>query len=65
MLDNIKKKYEILIKKRSDINEHLETLFNYACKCDSIIETGVRGCISSWAFVFGLLNNNNSKKNYY
>jgi hypothetical protein len=62
MFENIKNKYEELIKIPSDINEHLETLFNYACKCDSIIETGVRGCVSSWALVYGLLNNNLTKK---
>lgn len=61
-MENIKNNYEKLIKTPSDINEHLETLFEYATKCDSIIETGVRGCISSWALIYGLLNNNNLTK---
>ena len=43
----------------SDINEHLIKLFNYSSECNSVFETGVRGCISSWAFLYGLLNNNN------
>ena len=42
-----------------DINEHLITLFSYASNCNSVFETGVRGTISSWAFLYGLLNNNN------
>jgi hypothetical protein len=46
----------------SDIMEHIYTLYNYAKECDSIFETGVRGCISSWAFLYGLLDNNNGNK---
>jgi hypothetical protein len=51
-----------LCNSRSDINEHLPTLFKYATECESIFETGVRGCVSSWALTFGLLNNNKSIK---
>jgi hypothetical protein len=40
----------------SDINEHLPTLYKYARECDSVFETGVRGCVSSWAFLYGLLD---------
>ena len=43
----------------SDINEHLPTLFRYAKQCNSAIELGVRGCISSWAIAAGLLENKN------
>jgi len=46
----------------SDIMEHIYTLYNYAKECDSVFETGVRGCISSWAFLYGLLDNNNGNK---
>ena len=42
----------------SDIMEHLPTLYKYAKDCDSIFETGVRGCVSSWAFLYGLLDSN-------
>jgi hypothetical protein len=46
----------------SDIMEHIYTLYNYAKECDTVFETGVRGCISSWAFLYGLLDNNNGNK---
>jgi hypothetical protein len=46
----------------SDINEHLPTLYKYAKESESVFETGVRGCVSSWAILFGLLSNNKSKK---
>ena len=58
----IEKKYNILKNTVSDINEHLPTLFKYAKECESIIELGVRGCISSYAFTLGLLNNNKPNK---
>ena len=59
--------YNQLCNNPSDINEHLPTLSKYATECDSILELGVRGCISSWAFVNGLLNNNinNNKKKLF
>ena len=34
----------------------------YAKECQSVIECGVRGCISSWALVHGLLHNKSDKK---
>lgn len=45
-----------------DIEEHIETLYEYAKKCDSILELGVRSCVSSWAFVKGLRDNDFEKK---
>jgi hypothetical protein len=42
--------------------QHLPTLYKYAKECDSIFETGVRGCVSSWAFLYGLLDSDNNKK---
>jgi hypothetical protein len=60
--ETIKNKYLKLCSIPSDINEHLPTLFKYATECESIIELGVRGCISSWAFTYGLLNNNKKTK---
>jgi hypothetical protein len=44
-------KYSQLCNTPSDINEHLPCLKEYASKCESVFETGVRGCVSSWAFV--------------
>lgn len=46
----------------SDINEHLPTLYKYAQESESVFETGVRGCVSSWAILFGLMHNNKPKK---
>jgi len=48
-------KYYTLCNTPSDINEHLPTLFKYASKCNSVFETGVRGCVSSWALLCGLM----------
>jgi hypothetical protein len=61
-----RKNYEYIVKKYknlgilfSDINEHLPTLYKYAKECNTILECGVRGCVSSWAFVHGLIDNKN------
>lgn len=61
-MQNIENRYNRLCKQESDINEHLPTLYKYATQCESIIELGVRGVVSSYAFVYGLLNNNSSNK---
>ena len=61
-MENIKQKYIELCTTTSDINEHLPTLFKYAQQCNSILELGVRGCVSSYAFAYGLINNNNENK---
>lgn len=47
-------KYQRLCSTYSDIYEHLPTLSRYASQCNSVFETGVRGVISSWAFLHGL-----------
>jgi hypothetical protein len=49
----------------SDINEHLPTLSKYASLCESVFETGVRGCVSSWAFAHGLLRNQSNHKTLF
>jgi GR25 family glycosyltransferase involved in LPS biosynthesis/predicted O-methyltransferase YrrM len=54
-------KYNFLCVTSSDINEHLPTLYKYALECDSILELGIRGCVSSWAFLKALKDNNNKK----
>lgn len=65
-MDIIQNNYSLLCANRHqtkcsvDIMEHLSTLCKYANECDSIFETGVRGCVSSWAFLYGLLHNNSS-----
>ena len=35
----------------SDINEHIPTLISYGQECNHITEMGVRGIISTWAFL--------------
>jgi hypothetical protein len=61
-MDKIKNKLIILCNNPSDINEHLPTLYKYAKECESIFETGVRGVISSYALLYGLLNNKSKQK---
>jgi hypothetical protein len=60
--DKLEQKYRELCTTPSDINEHLPTLFYYSSKCQSAIELGVRGVISTYAILYGLLLNNNNKK---
>lgn len=62
---NVYNSFIKLCQTPSDINEHLPTLSIYASKCESILELGVRGCVSSWAFTNGLLHNERSKKSIY
>ena len=63
MVDYINTTYDKLCNNTSsDINEHLPTLYRYARECESILETGVRGCISSWALTKGLLENGKEKR---
>ena len=61
-MDIINKKYNQLCNTKSDINEHLPTLYNYAKQSESFLECGVRGCVSSWAISKGISENNSSKK---
>ena len=62
MTDYINNKYNALCASPSDINEHLPTLYRYAKECESVFETGVRGVVSSWALLKGLLDNEKSNK---
>lgn len=45
-MDTIVFNYSKHLNTPSDINQHLPTLAAYAAECESIIELGVRGCIS-------------------
>ena len=47
----IKKKYELAKSTHSDINEHIDTLYNLANECSHITEMGVRNVVSTWAFM--------------
>jgi len=59
------KRFQELSNNPSDIFEHLPTLRKYASLCDSVIEMGVRKCVSSWALALGLLENRSSVKKLY
>ena len=61
-MDVLIKKFRTMCNTASDINEHLPTLFRYAKHCNSALELGVRGCVSSWAISAGLLENKNGVK---
>jgi hypothetical protein len=56
-MEKIEDMYNYVSKTPSDINEHIPTLYTYATQCESVFETGVRGCVSSWALVKGLMHN--------
>lgn len=49
----IEQKYKQLCETPSDINEHLPIIRKYACLCNTIIEMGVRGMVSTWALLAG------------
>jgi hypothetical protein len=52
----IEKEYQKAKNTPSDINEHIEVLYAYARKCESVTEMGVRSCVASWAFIKGCPN---------
>lgn len=64
-MDIIANHYNYLCDQTGDINEHLPTLAQYASECESVAELGVRGCVSSWAFCKGLLDNGSSNKSLF
>jgi len=64
-MDTVVNQYKHLCQTSSDINEHLPTLYKYATECESVFESGVRGCVSSWALVYGLLNNGKSSRRIF
>lgn len=43
--------YSKFCKLKSDINEHMPTLYYYASHCKHITEMGVRNVVSTWAFL--------------
>jgi hypothetical protein len=61
-LIRLENKYRELCDTPSDINEHLPTLFYYSSQCQSAIELGVRGVVSTYAILYGLFLNNSNKK---
>ena len=64
-MDLLQKRYNDRLFANSDICEHLQTLRKYASESESVLECGVRGCISSWAFALGLRENSSKVKKLY
>jgi len=62
MVDVFKEEFQLKAATPSDIFEHLPTLKQYASECESVLELGVRRCVSSWALGLGLLENGLSTK---
>ncbi len=52
IVDKILLKFNENKNRISDINEHLETLYQYSKECEHITEMGVRGACSTWAFLW-------------
>jgi hypothetical protein len=48
--------YQLRCQQTSDINEHLPVLYEYAKKCSTVVECGVRSIVSSYAFGLALKN---------
>jgi len=49
-------RYGMCARLPSDIQEHIATLCKYSQQCGSIAELGVRGMVSTWAFLSGLIS---------
>jgi hypothetical protein len=47
----IQKKYRINKDTPSDINEHLDVIFELSKQCDTLVEMGVRWVVSTWAML--------------
>jgi len=61
-MTTLDEKYNQICETRSDINEHLPTLYKYSKECESILELGVRSAVSTFAFLKGLVDNNSKRK---
>ena len=61
-MDKIEDQFAAKCKERSDINEHLPTLRRYAKECETICEMGVRGIVSTWALLAGLMDSEHQNK---
>lgn len=53
---DIRRLYRAACDRPSDINEHLPTLYGYASRSARVAEMGVRGCVSTWALLAGLVD---------
>lgn len=64
-MTELDKKYDNSKNTISDINEHVETLYKYTLECSSVAELGVRGFVSTWAFLKGLRDSHHQNLKYY
>ena len=51
MVYDLEQKINDLHKTTSDINEHIPTIIKYGQECNHITEMGVRGIVSTWAWL--------------
>ena len=51
MILDLEQKVNEIFKTRSDINEHIPAIIKYGQECDHITEMGVRGIVSTWAWL--------------
>ena len=51
-MNKIELGYREQIFNKSDINEHIETIYNFALECKRVTEMGVRWGSSTWAFMY-------------
>lgn len=56
-MDIVIDRYTRQCNRGSDINQHLPTIRKYATECVSAMELGVRGVVSTWAILLGMLEN--------
>lgn len=54
MIINLENKIKSISQKPSDINEHIFNMIDYAKDCSHITEMGVRGIVSTWAWLYAL-----------
>ncbi len=59
---SLEERYTAASHTPSDINEHVTMLAHYASRCATVLELGVRSCVSSWAFLKGLHGNGQDVK---
>lgn len=58
----IEREYDRVKNTPSDINQHIPVLYTYAAQSKTVLECGARTCISTWAFIKGLLDNGQEQK---
>lgn len=61
LLDSL---YQAAVEEPSDVQHHMADHFRLAVECEVVMEIGVRGMVSTWGILKGLLSNNKSIKKY-